>query len=515
MGTVAIVGAGPGGLVAARYLKQAGFETVVFERGNAVGGQWSGDARYSGVWPSMCTSTSRTMTAFSDLQHAPETSVFPNNRAMGAYLRRYAEQFDLLPHVRLSTRIEEIRRDGSGWEIRFAGEDGVSQTAVYSHVIVASGRYTTPVIPAVPGLESFTGADGVTHTFDYKHPQQYRGRRVLVAGCGISALEISSDLAMLGAARVFSTNRRQRYVLHKLIAGVPAEQVTFTRFAAMADRDLPRDVVARRLKEFVLRTSGSPEQYGLPKPSDNVFDAGATLCQHFLPLVAEGRITPKPWISGIEGDTVRFVDGSAEPVDAIIFGTGYELSLPFLSAELQQTLGLAAQSVDLYKFTFHPETPQMAFMGLFGLKGAYFPVLELQARWIAYAWSGVRPMPGREEMAAVLAAQRARGGFRQHMPMHAAALLFAREAGIEPDFHQWPELARALLFGPLTPMSFRLSGPDSLPDAPRRIEEDARAFGAVPTPELTAEQCDQLQALAAARNDASFSLFVAQVTATL
>lgn len=86
------------------------------------------------------------------------------------------------------------------------------------------------------------------------------------------------------------------------------------------------------------------------------------------------------------------------------------------------------------------------------------------------------------------------------------------EAGVEPELHRWPALARTLLFGPLSPISFRLSGPDSLPEAPRRVEEDARAFGAVPTLELTSEQRLQLQALASARKDASFTQFVEQVT---
>ncbi|HEY1945159.1 MAG TPA: hypothetical protein VGH40_23845 [Roseiarcus sp.] len=56
---------------------------------------------------------------------------------------------------------------------------------------------------------------------------------MLVAGCSISALEIASDLAP-GAANVSVAMRRQRYVLQKLLAGVPADHVAFTRFAAQA-----------------------------------------------------------------------------------------------------------------------------------------------------------------------------------------------------------------------------------------------------------------------------------------
>ena len=48
-------------------------------------------------------------------------------------------------------------------------------------------------------------------------------KRVLVAGGAISALEIASELAQLGAAVVVVTQRRQRYVLPKFAAGVPSD----------------------------------------------------------------------------------------------------------------------------------------------------------------------------------------------------------------------------------------------------------------------------------------------------
>jgi hypothetical protein len=72
--------------------------------------------------------------------------------------------------------------------------------------------------------------------------------------------------------------------------------------------------------------------------------------------------------------------------------------------------------------------------------------------------------------------------------MHAMALLFARHAGVEPDPARWPGLERALLFGPLSPASFRLQGPDSLPDAARRTKEAAAAFGAIVSKQFTADE---------------------------
>jgi dimethylaniline monooxygenase (N-oxide forming) len=508
MRTVAVIGAGPGGLTAARYLKSEGFEPVIFEQGARIGGQWSGDPAHSGVWPSMRTNTSRILTSFSDLPHDPDSPTFPTNQAVGEYLQRYAELFDLGRCVQLKTPVRELRRDADGWIVSIdAGKER------FDHVVIATGRYNKPAIPDVPGLPSFSGSGGVNHAFSYKHPEAFRGLRVLVAGCSISSLEIASDLATLGASRVVVTNRKQRYVLPKLITGVPTDHLAFTRFAAMAEESFPLDAVGAGLKQFVLGAAGSPEQFGAPKPPDSIFEANITQCQFFLPLVAEGRIAVKPWIDGVDGQAVRFADGSAESFDAILFGTGYDLHLPFLSDDIRRTLDADAHHLDLYKFTFHPELPGLAFLGLFELIGPYFPVLELQGRWVAYTLSGARPAPSKDELEAGIGAYQARRGGPQALPTHAAALLFARAAGVDPDLDRWPDLARPLMFGPLAPISFRMSGRDSLSDAPQRFAAEVQTFGCMPSNTLEPTQIAQMQALADARGDEAFSRYVAGVCA--
>jgi hypothetical protein len=64
------------------------------------------------------------------------------------------------------------------------------------------------------------------------------------------------------------------------------------------------------------------------------------------------------------------------------------------------------------------------------------------------------------------------------------ATLFARAAGVEPELERGPELVRPLMFGPLTPMSFRMSGRDSLADASERFAAEVMAFGCVPSNQL-------------------------------
>lgn len=484
---VAVIGAGPGGLAAAKWLAAHGLESVVFEASARLGGQWNSASATSAVWPGMRTNTSRIMTAFSDLDHVPGSATYLTQDEMLDYLERYAFVSGLLPKLRLSTRVERLEPvAGGGWLIRSAS-GGRERAEVFRRVVVATGRCGAPAVPEIAGLSGFAGSLGAIHAAQYNGAERYRGRHVLVAGCSISALEIASELAYCGA-RVTVANRRQRYVLPKLISGVPTEHVMFNRAAALLGGVLPPQELAAGLRAKVLAVAGNPAQFGAPAPADDIFAAGVTQSQQFLPAVAEGRITVMPWIDGIDGSRVLFQGGRTAEVDGIILGTGYRLSLPFLDAATAAAIGLDDVHMDLHDHTFHPDLPGLAFLGLYDLVGPYLPVLELQARWIGYCFAGIVPMPSQAEMAEGVARARAMRAGPPALPMHVAALAFARNAGVEPDLSARPDLERALLFGPLSAVSFRLDGADALADAARRVQGAAAAFGAIAHPALTAEE---------------------------
>ena len=486
---IAVVGAGPGGLVAARWLLSQGFEPVIFERSPMLGGQWAGLTGRSGVWPAMHANSSRTMTAFSDLDHRSAHVYLPNREVLD-YLQRYAEKFGLTRRIRFGTRVELISRDGSGWLIRHDGAD-----ERFDRVVVATGRFHDPHVPTVAGLETFSGSAGAVTTYDYREGSVYLGKRMLVAGCAISALEVAAELAQLGAARVVVTQRRQRYVVPKFAAGIPSDHLLYTRYGVLAGERLSPAELDRQLKEIVVAAAGSPEQYGAPAPDPSVFAAGITLSQHYLPLVAEGRIAIRPWMTSIEGKTVNFADAAAEEFDGIVFGTGFRLRLPFLDDDIRATLDLDEVHMDADRHTFHPDLPGLAFVGMWDQSGGYFVPLELQARWIAYTWSGIVPPSSQGDQRSAISAYRANRGTPQKTRMNLAALAFARAAGVEPRLRNWPRLRRALLFGPLAPGCFRLEGPDALPDAPARFAREAAAFGAITSNEMTERELRHLSLL--------------------
>lgn len=489
---VAIIGAGPAGLVAARYLLQHGFDPVIFEQSSRLGGQWNQGAPHSGVWPTMVTNTSRLNTRFSDLPWPAGTPMFPRNDQVREYLVRYADAFGIAERIHLQQPVEMVERTGGSYEVTSATPDGSRRVETFPFVIVASGRYNAPKLPSIPGLETFSGSGGVTHTFGFRGADRFRGQRVVIAGCGISAVEIAPELAMGGAHQVISSLRRQRYVLQRIVAGVPIDLLLFNRFGVLAAECLPPDVLKKDFKDFILRTSGNPEMWGAGRPDDDPSVAGITQAQFYLPLIAEGRIVSKPWIRQIDRKLVTFDDGTSEEADALLFATGFRLNLPFLSPAIRAEVGADGPALRLYKHTFHPRLPGLAFLGVVHQAGPLFPPLELQARWIAYSWAGPCSRPDIETMTEEIAAEIPN---EAPLMMHRQCILFARAAGVEPDLTKYPELQRALLFGPLSAVSFRLSGPDALPDAARRVAAEAAEFGLIASPEFTPEQLAQIERL--------------------
>ena len=321
-------------------------------------------------------------------------------------------------------------------ELRFGGRDSFGSASNRGAVLARGTVMTGAGFGMLPSIAArvrlLKNADIAISTYHYRGPSPYQGKRVLVAGCAISALEIAAELAQLGAARVVVTQRRQRYVLPKFAGGVPSDHRIFTRYGTLASETLPAAEIDRQLKEIVVEAGGSPEQYGAPAPDPSLFAAGITLSQHYLPLVAEGRITVRPWMKSIADATVTFADGHAEEFDGIVLGTGFDLCLPFLSEDIRAITNIDAVHLDADRYTFHPDLPGLAFMGMWDQSGGYFVPLELQARWIAYTWGGTIRPPCETDQRLSISAYRSKRGTSQKTRMNLVALTFARAAGVEP-----------------------------------------------------------------------------------
>lgn len=474
-GTVAIIGAGVGGLATARYLISQGFSPTLFESHDDLGGQWNRHNVNSGVWPQMRTNTAKFVTKLSDVKFPDSVHLFPRNGEVLDMINAFANLHGLRDLCRFGVRVTGLRQVADGYEITWE-QGGASRSETFDRAVVATGRYNKPAIPDIDGLGGFTGECGVIHAFRYKEPESFRDKNIVVLGGSISSLEVASDQSMMGTGRVYLAQRRQRYVMPKMIAGTPLEYYAFTREGGLALSTVPLDVLLTETKAFLERYGGNPARYGAPKPHEDMAKAGVTGSQHFLNLVAEDRIDVRPWVAKVDGRTVTFTDGSRIEADAIIIGTGFDLNLPFLSQEIATTINLGRKGMELANFTFHPDLPGLAFIGLFAQLGPYPVVLEQQARWIAYTWGGAIPAPSEEDLRQGVADCVSENHHADYRQQHEMALRFGALAGADPGGIDDPELQEILAKSAVTGEMFRIVGTDVDPGAEAQLRRDFWAY---------------------------------------
>ena len=130
------------------------------------------------------------------------------------------------------------------------------------------------------------------------------------------------------------------------------------------------------------------EDFGLPTPNHKFLDAHPTVSSELLGRLGAGDAVAKGDVAELLGDRVRFADGSVEPLDAIIYATGYNISFPFLAPEL---ICAPENRLPLYKRMFKPGIDDLAFIGLGQPIPTIFPFSELQsklaARWLSGDWA--------------------------------------------------------------------------------------------------------------------------------
>jgi hypothetical protein len=187
-------------------------------------------------------------------------------------------------------------------------------------VVMATGYNGVPVLPSIPGLESFHGS--VIHSGAYKNAVPYQGKHTLVVGCGNSGAEIALDLAEHGV-NVAMVVRGPVYVVPRDMFGRPTQHTNV--LLAYLPLGL-RDAIAKVTIGWVV---GDLSRWGIVRPAVGpnrmieesgripILDIGT------IAMVKQGRIRVLPAVQEILFDRARFVGGVEDSYQAIIFATGY------------------------------------------------------------------------------------------------------------------------------------------------------------------------------------------------
>ena len=119
---VAVIGAGAGGLSAARHLLDDGHQVTVFEAGSHVGGLWvyDNDNGLSVAYDSLHINSEPRITCFRGHPFPPGTPVFPSHRHVAGYLHEFAERTGILPLINFNSRVVSVKQAGAGEGPRLA-----------------------------------------------------------------------------------------------------------------------------------------------------------------------------------------------------------------------------------------------------------------------------------------------------------------------------------------------------------------------------------------------------------
>ena len=226
-----------------------------------------------------------------------------------------------------------------------------------------------PSIPSVPG--SFSGK--ALHSGEYKNPGDIEGRRVLVVGSGNSGCDVASELAQAGYDIVLSV-RNGHLFQPKSFFGRPRGSLPIMR--------LPPRLLDPVLRFMIRMSVGSPETYGLPKPiAKSLNDQRPVVNSLVLHWIQHGRVIPAPGLRRFDGNVVEFTDGTRHEVDTVVWATGFQAALPFLSDDLIQRHGGIPLRVAGCILPFRGPA-RLYFVGLCAPRGPQLPVYNDQSEVI-------------------------------------------------------------------------------------------------------------------------------------
>ncbi|KAJ3291940.1 Flavin-containing monooxygenase FMO GS-OX1 [Borealophlyctis nickersoniae] len=349
---IIVVGAGAAGLAAAKNLRNS-FDVLVLERKDDVGGTWiytdctGADLTFppptstpmppSAIYESLHTNLPPFLMQYSDLPFPANTPLFPPHTIVKDYLASYANKHNLRGLIQFGVDVMQCvwNTDDSRWTVRSKSiRDGTEHTHYADALVVASGHYSTPRVPHIPGIEEFPNR--MLHTINYRTPKPFTGERVLIIGGGSSGIDIARDLAPHASHVLVSTRSAGDH-------GDIGESV--------ASLDL--DVISKPAVKCV-KSDGAVE-----------FVDGSIVKDVDVILFATGYLYDFPFLDSTGKTLVDQNDKKDEATLLVSDGLGVH---------------------NLAHMVFYRPNPMLSFIGL-PLKVDPFPLFELQSLLIAHAYS--------------------------------------------------------------------------------------------------------------------------------
>ncbi|KAF1953933.1 pantothenate transporter [Byssothecium circinans] len=405
--SVAVIGAGISGVVAAAHLKREGIDVTVFERSSAAGGRRAFDKRQpiEPVYPSILPSKGERKYNESELTeaaqeaelrrlyHAPPgpcyiglmnnvgtrllemtlnpfpsgTPDFVSHSVLGEYIRDTARKTDIDELIRYDTEVTNLNKSGDKWVLEAvtlkSGPSGTVSLATsslsFDSIVVANGHYHAPRVPDIPNLAAWKQhwPSRIQHSKGYREPSPFKNYNVLLIGASVSATDIARELAPF-ANTIYQSHRNGAFDLPASLLPENAVRVP----EVVSFDDITEDVNAKTLNRSE------------PLPLTITLKTGQKLCNIHSIILCTGYHTTVPFLPRLHSDTTP----------------------PSLASnDVLVTDGL--QLHNLHKDIFYIPDPSLLFIGA-PYFTATFTLFEFQAMFAAKVVAGKVNLPSEQQM---------------------------------------------------------------------------------------------------------------------
>lgn len=421
---VCVIGGGSSGLILMKELKESGHTFECFEKLPVLGGV------YVKAYQSTILTTSSLLTAWSDYSDGKEDQPkFWTAEEYLDYLEGFARKYNLYEHINFRHSVELIQKcpETGKWLVTVKGgqgckdiercenfaEDPLSQPRLLSFdcIAICSGTNNFPYIPIFPGQETFSGT--IIHSEQYRCPEVYAGKRVLIVGSGESGSDITNEVSKY-ASKVGIVIRGKhghlipRIQAHGRVTDLNTNRCRYSNPYIFGDWIGYSTQMAKRF--FLLFAKETDNVKVLKKISEfNMFQKTSAFsksgCKNegfVTAIVLRGAELFREDFELKENKAV-FKSGAEFECDAIIACTGFRNAFPFLEKYHPEIVTAGMNPRSNYKQVFCIAYPgEVGFIGFARPAfGSIPPTAEMQARFYTMVLNEEVKLPNQEDMTMV------------------------------------------------------------------------------------------------------------------
>ncbi|ASZ11685.1 NAD(P)/FAD-dependent oxidoreductase [Chitinophaga pendula] len=179
---VIIIGGGQSALAVAYYLRRSSLRYLLLDKEEQTGGAWQH------TWHSLRLFSPAPWSSLPGTMMPGGPDYYPTRDETITYLQQYEQKYGF--PIQRGVTVQSVQQEEEIFVLQ------TTQGPFYARTIVsATGSYTAPYIPDIPGKDGFNGI--ILHSADYRSPETWQGKRVIIVGEGNSGAQILADVSQI------------------------------------------------------------------------------------------------------------------------------------------------------------------------------------------------------------------------------------------------------------------------------------------------------------------------------